>query len=113
MVDTHEELERIVGRDLMKKYSGELFTVVSSLVTGDASTVVRGTVVKGGGKCGFRALRRLTMRFNPKTPAKLLKTLGEVVNPVVAKKVTEVPRVVEEWEVKVGRLAAEFEEVLT
>ena len=86
----------------MKKYSGELFTVVSSLVTGDASTVVRAAVVKGGGKCGFRALRRLTMRFNPKTPAKLLKTLGEVVSPVVAKKVTEVPRVVEEWEVKVG-----------
>jgi hypothetical protein len=53
------------------------------------------------------------MRFNPKTPAKLLKTLGEVVNLVVAKKVTEVLRVVEEWEVKVGRLAAEFEEVLS
>ena len=77
------------------------------MVTGDARTVVREIVVKGGGKCGLRALSRLSIRFNPKTPAKLLKTLGDVVYPVVAKKVTGLPRVVEEWEVSGGRLAAE------
>ena len=80
-VETKEEMERVVGMELLGKYSGVLFTAISSLTTGEASTVVRGTVSKEEGKCGFRAVRKLMMRFNPKTPAKLFKMLGEVVSP--------------------------------
>ena len=50
------------------------------------------------------------MRFNPKTPAKLFKMLGEVVSPGGAKQVREVPKLIEEWEVKVRRLESEFGE---
>jgi hypothetical protein len=76
---------------------------------GEASTVVRGTVSKEEGKCGFRAVRKLMMRFNPKTPAKLFKMLGEVVSPGGAKNVRGVPKVIEEWEVEVRRLESEFQ----
>ena len=62
-VETKEEMERVVGMELLGKYSGGLFTAISSLTTGEASTVVRGTVSKEEGKCGFRAVRKLMMRF--------------------------------------------------
>ena len=109
-VETKEEMVRVVGMELLGKYSGGLFTAISSLTTGEASTVVRGTVSKEEGKCGFRAVRKLMMRFNPKTPAKLFKMLGEVVSPGGAKQVREVPKLIEEWEVKVRRLESEFGE---
>ena len=64
-VETKEEMERVVGMELLGKYSGGLFTTISSLTTGEASTVVRGTVSKEEGKCGFRAVRKLLMRFSP------------------------------------------------
>jgi hypothetical protein len=80
-VETKEEMQGVDGMELLGKYSGGLFTAVSSLTTGDASTVVRGSVSNKEGKCGFRAVRKLMMRFNPKTPAKLFKMLGEVVSP--------------------------------
>ena len=52
-VETEEDWKNLVGGEMMKKYSGELSTMVSSLVAGEASTVVRGTVSKDNGKCGF------------------------------------------------------------
>ena len=75
--------------------------------------MVRGTVTKESGKCGFRAIRKLMIRFNPRTPAKLFKKLGEIVSPGAAKHVRDVPKVVEEWEVNVVRLEGEFNEVLS
>ena len=80
---------------------------------GEAKTVVRGTVTKEGGKCGFMAIRKLMTRFNPKTPAKLFKVLGEVVSLGAATHIREVPRMVEEWEVRVVRLEGEFDEKLS
>ena len=112
-VETKREFEEVVGEGILNKYSGELFTVLSSLTTGEASTVVRGTVTKENGKCGFRAIRKLMTRFNPRTPAKLFKKLGEIVSPGAAKNMRDVPKVVEEWEVNVVRLEGEFNEVLS
>ena len=80
-VETKEEMERVVGMELLGKYSGGLFTAITSLTTGEASTVVRGAVSKEERKCGFRAVWKLMMRFNPKTPAKLFKMLGEALSP--------------------------------
>ena len=74
--ETKEEMEDVTGREMLGKSSGELFTVVPSLTTGEAKTVVRGTVTKKGGKCGFMAIRKLMTWFNPKTPAKLFKVFG-------------------------------------
>jgi hypothetical protein len=112
-VETEEDWKKIVGREMMTKYSGELFTVVSSLVTGEASTVVRGTVSKENGKCGFRALRKLVVRYNPRTPAKLFRKMGEVISPGVAKQVRDVPKLVEGWEVNMSRMLGEFGEELS
>ena len=71
-MQTREEFAAVVGQDMLRKYSGELFTVLCSLTGGEANTVVRGTVAIDGGKCGFRAARKLMARFNPRTPARQL-----------------------------------------
>ena len=97
----------------MKKYSGELFTIVSSLVTGEASMVVRGTVSEEKGKCGFRALRKLVVRYDPRTPAKLFRKMGEMISPGVAKQERDVPKMVEGWEVNMNWMLGEFGEELS
>ena len=59
---------------------------------------------KENGKCGFRALRKLVVRYNPRTPAKLFRKMGEVISPAVAKQVRDVPKMVEGWEVNMSRV---------
>ena len=61
-----------------------------------------------GRQNGFLALKLLCNRFNPKTPAKLYRALIEVMMPGAVKETRDVPRVVEEWEVKCARIAEEY-----
>ena len=49
-VETKEEMERVVGMELLGKYSGGLFTAISSLTTGETSTVVKRDGVEGRGE---------------------------------------------------------------
>ena len=62
---------------------------------------------------GFLALKLLSNRFNPKTPAKLFRALMEILVPGMVKEVRDVPRAVEEWEVKCARVAEEYGEKLS
>lgn len=80
-IETQRDCEQVVGENVMRRYSGELFTIISSLTSRETSTMVRGVINEGYGKCGFRAVRRLMLRFNPKTLAKLLQKMGVVINP--------------------------------
>ena len=92
----------------MTRYGGELFRVLSSLTKGEANTVVRSAAIgQDGRQNGFLALKLLCNRFNPKTPAKLYRALIDVMVPGALKEIRDVPRAVEEWEVKCARIREE------
>ena len=94
------------------RYDGELFRVVAGLTTGDASTVVRSAAMGEGGKSGLWALKQLQKRCNPRTIGRRLKAMLGVVAPVPVKNMGEVVRKVEEWELAVKKVEAEYGEVV-
>ena len=71
----------------LKKHGPQLFNVLCVLTTGEANLIVRSTVDKGVGHCGFAALCLLSRRYNPKTPARVLQHLSAVLNPPVVRDV--------------------------
>ena len=71
----------------INKAGSELFAVLSSLVTSEAMTVVRG--VPNGN--GWEAWSRLFNRFDPRTPAKALMAMMNVMQPRKVKDVRELP----------------------
>ena len=75
----------------MEKYSAELFRTLCQLTTGEANTVVRGSEQEGK-RNGYVALKMLAHRFNAKSPAKLYRTLLEVLKPGALKDVREVAK---------------------
>ena len=111
---TKEKVETLVGKEEVERYGGELFRVLSSLTKGEANTVVRSAAIgQDGRQNGFLALKLLSNRFNPKTPAKLFRALMEILVPGIVKEVRDVPRAVEEWEVKCARVVEEYGEGLS
>jgi hypothetical protein len=87
----------------MKKAAAELYAMLSSLLTGEAMTVMRG--IPNGD--GFLAWSRLFNRYDPRTPAKSLMAMMVVMQPRKVKDVRELPGAVEDWEVKVKNLEVE------
>ena len=85
------------------KYGAELYAVLTSVVTGDAMTVVRG-VVDGN---GWEVWSRSFNRFDPRTPAKTLMAMMSVMQPKKAKDVRDLMNVVQAWEVNVRNLSIE------
>ena len=81
----------------------EIYAVLSSLVSGDAMTVVRG-ITNGN---GWEAWSRLHSRFDPKTPAKALMMMMGVFQTKKVKDSRELPSVIQDWEVKVKNLEVE------
>ena len=103
----------ILQKDLLDKYSSELFGILCTLTSGEANVVVRSVVQKGLGYCGFAALCLLSQRFNPKTPTRVLQLLTAVLHPPAVKDVRLLSRAVEEWELQRGKLRSEFGEELS
>ena len=68
-------------------------------------TVVRG--VSGGD--GWEAWRRLVNRFDPRTPAKALMAMMQVMQPKKWKDARELPSAIEEWEVCIKNLKTEHD----
>merc|ERR1711873_400618 len=62
---------------------------------------------------GIRAWQKLFHRYNPRTMARGLRMLSEVVNPQKAKSLTELEMLVSKWEEKVKRLEAQFQETVS
>ena len=111
---TKQRIESLVGKEEVDRYGGEVFRLLSSLTKGEANTVVRSAAIGQDGRHnGFLALKLLSNRFNPKTPAKLFRALMEILVPGMVKEVRDVPRAVEEWEVKCARVAEEYGEKLS
>ena len=77
------------------KASNEICTQLCFLTSGEANVIVRSAVKQSG----FVAWRKLTERYDAKTPAKMLRNLMRVIRPEMIKNVKDVPRKVEEWEI--------------
>ena len=88
------------------------FRVVAGLAVGDASTVVRSAAMGDAGKSGLWALKQLQKRCNPRTIGRRLKALLGVVAPSPIKLMGEVVRKVEEWELAVKKVEAEYGEAI-
>ena len=94
---TKDKVEALVGKEEVDRYGGEVFRLLCSLTKGEANTVVRSAAIGQDGRHnGFLALKMLSNRFNPKTPAKLFRALMEALVPGMVKEAVDVPRVVEE-----------------
>ena len=91
-----------------EKYGAQLYSVLTSLVTGDAMTIVRG-VVNGD---GWDAWSRLFMRFDPRTPARTLMAMMAVMQPKKAKDARDLLNAVQDWEVKLKNLSVEHSVVI-
>ena len=110
---TPETLARCVNEEARQKFGPELFAVLCGLTAGDANAVVRGILAKHNMRCGFAAYFMLSVRFNPKTPARALQFLHTVVNPIPIKDVRLIPKGIEEWEAKRSVMENEFGEALS
>jgi hypothetical protein len=61
----------------VEKVGSELYAMLSSLVTGEAMTVLRGVMTGDG----WLARAKLNARFDPRIPAKALMAMLTVMNP--------------------------------
>jgi hypothetical protein len=64
-------------KEHVEKMGSELYAMLSSLVSGEAMTVVRGVMTGDG----WLAWSRLNIRFDPRTPAKALISMLAVMSP--------------------------------
>jgi len=110
---TPETLGKVVNEETREKHGPELFTVLCGLTSGEASSVVRGILSKHNMRCGFAAYFMLSVRFNPKTPARALQFLHTVVNPTPIKDVRLIPQGIESWESRRAVMENEFGERLS
>ena len=87
------------------KVGSELYAILTTLMTGEAMTVVRG--VLGGN--GWQAWSRLCIRFDPRTPAKALISMLAVMNPKKVKEIRHLASAIDDWEAKVKALDVEHD----
>ena len=90
-------------QEQVDRWGSELYSVLTSLMSGEALMVVRG--VPNGN--GWEAWSKLFNRYDPKTPARALMSLLGAMNPRKVKDIRELSKAVEEWEVKCKNLMAE------
>ena len=81
-----------------RKLSIELYDLIGLSVMGEAMTIVRGVPEMNGAE----AWRRLLRRYQPRSPARTLVKLMDVINPGRAKDVHELAGKLEQWQLKVG-----------
>jgi hypothetical protein len=93
------------SEEQVEKMGSELYAMLSTLVVGEAMTVVRG-VVSGD---GWLAWSKLNIRFDPRTPAKALVAMLAVMNPKKIKEIRHLAGAVEDWECKVKALGSEHD----
>ena len=95
------------------KLGPALYGFLCSLTGGEANAIVRSVSSNKGFKCGFRAFHELNLRFNPKTPGRMLQFLTQVVSPAQVKNIKELPMAIEKWEARKAMLASEFGETVS
>jgi len=85
--DEKEGIRGYLDSELYAKYSAELYARLMEVTKDDAQKMVRNGGMKNGWRCGFRALRDLAERYNPKSYMKHLMMLLGVIKPADAKSV--------------------------
>jgi hypothetical protein len=100
----HEAVE-VEDQVQVEKVGGELYAMLSALVSGEALTIVRGVLTGDG----WLAWAKLNARFDPRTPAKALMAMLNVMSPKKVKEIRFLAAAVEDWEVKVKGLGAEHD----
>ena len=89
--------------------SGELYDILCQHCTGEALGVIR--LVDD--MKGFTAWVKLHQKYNPKTMARGVRMLGEVVNPARPKELKDIETAVNRWQDKVNTLRSQFGEGLS
>ena len=89
----------------IERGAAEIYSILASMVTGEALVVLRG--VPNGQ--GWEPWSKLFNRFDPRTPAKSLMAMMAVMTPKRGKDVRELTNVVEDWEVKAKNLKTEHD----
>ena len=62
---------------------------------------------------GFLAWRKMCQRYSPKTPAKALMAMVDVMSPKRVSDVLHLTKAIDDWELKASTLEREFEEKLS
>ena len=93
----------------MDRAEAEVFRLLCQLTSGEANTLVR-TVVE---RNGYVAWRKLYENYNPRTPARALNAMLEVMKPPKVKDARGRAKAIEEWEMKIGLLGKDFGEELS
>jgi hypothetical protein len=92
-------------RAQVERLGAEIYAMLSTLVLGEALTTVRGILTGDG----WLAWSKLCSRFDPRTPAKALMAMLNVMNPKKVKDVRHLSGVLEDWEVKVKSLGTDHD----
>jgi hypothetical protein len=95
--------------DKLRKESGELFDVLRQMVEGEAKAIVRSVTDMEG----IRAWQKLHMKNNPRTMARGVRMMSEVVSPPKLKELSQVEKTIGDWEDKIRILQGQFGEKLS
>ena len=95
-----EDVDHEIATDKGRKASAELFNLLCTLTEGEALSIVIATEDRRG----FLAWQRLHLKYNPKTMARALKLVSQVVNPPKIFDLRDVDMELAKWEDKVKKL---------
>ena len=93
----------------MEVRSAELYDLLCQFCVGEALGIVKATTDMHG----FEAWQKLHRKYNPRTMARGVRLLGEVVSPPAIKELTEIETQVNRWEDRVKMLHSQFNEELS
>ena len=105
--------DRQLDQLVYERFKGELYSVLCGLTEGDAKSVVRTVVEKGFAQDGFKAFVDLGRRFEHQTPASLLQTFMDGVNPPHVKSTSDIIPSIHRWEAKLAILKNRHSEEIT
>ena len=104
-----EAFERELNQEEIEKADGELFQHLCLWTVGEANTIVRGVREK----CGLIAWRRLLTRFAPRTAARRLQAMMNIMRPQKAKDVRSFGKTLESWELQLQAFTTNFSETVS
>ena len=99
-IDEFEDKYSIAKGYHIKKWTNELYEVLTKKLTGDALLTLRNVE----GMCGFEVWRLLYREFNPTSPARALKDLVDVLTPVKVLHEKDLGKAIDAWHLKLTKL---------
>jgi hypothetical protein len=95
--------------DLDKKRSGELYDILCQNCAGEAMSLIKSVTDMEG----FRAWQVLYRKYNPKTMARGVRMLIEIVGPPKIKDLNDIESAIQKWENKLVVMKSQFGDGLT